>query len=312
MKNSKNNYWKLIPFISLLVLPTSGPAFAQGDHHHAQSSGHQEHQEPAHHAEDTQTAHHGEEVQPAKLSDTVLGHYFAIQEALAADSLDGVNANAQSIVQELNHDPLGTRAQSLTATKNLAAAREAFKGLSATLVEGLESGQWHLDSGSAYLIYCPMVKSHWLQAGKAIRNPYYGSSILTCGTIRKKLGQEHTGEGHHSDADMGHHEQQNMGVIPSDARRLKIIAKEFMFAPANVSAHPNETLVIELVNEGVVAHMWEIKGLEGTHVHAEVGETVLGIIRVPSEPGVYETYCTVPGHKEAGMAGKLIVTEDHH
>ena len=312
MKNSKNNYRKLLAFISLLVLPTSGQAFAQGDHHHAQSSGHDEHQKPAHHAEVTQPPHHGEEAQTAKLSDTVLGQYFAIQEALAADSLDGVNANALSIVQELNDGPLDTQAQSLAAAKNLAEAREAFKGLSATLVEGLESGQWNLDSGSAYLIYCPMVKSHWLQDDKAIRNPYYGSSMLTCGTISKKLGQKHTGDGHHSGTNTGHHGQQDMGVIPSDARKIKIFAKEFAFSPANISARPNETLVIELVNEGSVAHMWEIKGLDGTHVHAEVSETVHGIIRVPSEPGVYETYCSVPGHKEAGMVGKLVVTEDHN
>ena len=30
-----------------------------------------------------------------------------------------------------------------------------------------------------------MVKKHWLQTDKEIRNPYYGSSMLTCGTFKK-------------------------------------------------------------------------------------------------------------------------------
>lgn len=30
---------------------------------------------------------------------------------------------------------------------------------------------------------------------------------------------------------------------------------------------------------------------------------------VPTKPGSYEFYCAVPGHKEAGMVGTLIVRE---
>ncbi|MFP6646637.1 MAG: hypothetical protein VCF24_24210 [Candidatus Latescibacterota bacterium] len=31
--------------------------------------------------------------------------------------------------------------------------------------------------------YCPMVSAPWLQTEMDLRNPYYGSSMLTCGWI---------------------------------------------------------------------------------------------------------------------------------
>lgn len=34
-----------------------------------------------------------------------------------------------------------------------------------------------------YYQYCPMKKAYWLSTEKEIRNPYYGSSMLTCGKV---------------------------------------------------------------------------------------------------------------------------------
>jgi hypothetical protein len=31
-----------------------------------------------------------------------------------------------------------------------------------------------------------MIKKSWIQKDDAIKNPYYGSSMLTCGEIKKK------------------------------------------------------------------------------------------------------------------------------
>jgi hypothetical protein len=31
---------------------------------------------------------------------------------------------------------------------------------------------------------CPMVNKPWLQQGAALTNPYYGKSMLTCGSFR--------------------------------------------------------------------------------------------------------------------------------
>lgn len=38
-----------------------------------------------------------------------------------------------------------------------------------------------------YIDYCPMKKMSWLSETKDIKNPYYGSKMLTCGNIQKQI-----------------------------------------------------------------------------------------------------------------------------
>lgn len=38
-----------------------------------------------------------------------------------------------------------------------------------------------------YLDYCPMAKASWLSEKKAIANPYYGTSMLSCGSVKETL-----------------------------------------------------------------------------------------------------------------------------
>ena len=33
--------------------------------------------------------------------------------------------------------------------------------------------------------YCPMVQKSWVQEDGAIRNPFYGSAMLSCGTFTR-------------------------------------------------------------------------------------------------------------------------------
>ncbi|MCH7860368.1 MAG: multicopper oxidase domain-containing protein, partial [Proteobacteria bacterium] len=60
---------------------------------------------------------------------------------------------------------------------------------------------------------------------------------------------------------------------------------------------------------GVVTHSGD-----GNHqadvvaAHAMPGTTA-SVIFTATEPGEYEFFCTIPGHKEAGMVGRLIVTD---
>ena len=40
---------------------------------------------------------------------------------------------------------------------------------------------------AVYYTYCPMKKSYWLSADAAIKNPYFGSQMLTCGKVTETL-----------------------------------------------------------------------------------------------------------------------------
>jgi hypothetical protein len=40
-----------------------------------------------------------------------------------------------------------------------------------------------LSSEPIYQQYCPMKKAAWLSNESAVKNPYYGSSMLTCGNV---------------------------------------------------------------------------------------------------------------------------------
>jgi hypothetical protein len=37
------------------------------------------------------------------------------------------------------------------------------------------------------IAHCPMVDGDWIQEGKEVRNPYYGSEMLECGEVTGDL-----------------------------------------------------------------------------------------------------------------------------
>ena len=40
-----------------------------------------------------------------------------------------------------------------------------------------------LENSELKVVKCPMAKARWIQKGSAIKNPYYGNKMLTCGEI---------------------------------------------------------------------------------------------------------------------------------
>lgn len=108
---------------------------------------------------------------------TQVAEYVRAQEALAADdfeeaqrALDGLIAVADSVV--------GPLARAAAGTGDIESMRSAFKPLS-ELLAGMD-----LPAGYARA-YCPMYDggSNWVQVDGPVRNPYYGSMMLTCGVV---------------------------------------------------------------------------------------------------------------------------------
>ncbi|WP_264534928.1 DUF3347 domain-containing protein [Flavobacterium sp. N1736] len=99
--------------------------------------------------------------------------------AITAVKMDKLKSDEHTIwmkvVKKLTAD-----AKSISATADLKKQRETFKSLSKNtydLIKVSKSGE------VVYKQYCPMADADWLSKEKAVKNPYYGSSMLTCGNV---------------------------------------------------------------------------------------------------------------------------------
>ena len=120
----------------------------------------------------------------------IVGSYLEIQGRLSVDKMDGVKAAARAITEQAAK--MGTEgaaivkaAKAMEEAADLKTARDAFGGLSDAVIAAGTAEGWK-DLPDLRVAYCPMVKKSWIQKDDAIKNPYYGSSMLTCGEIKKK------------------------------------------------------------------------------------------------------------------------------
>lgn len=94
----------------------------------------------------------------------------------------------------------------------------------------------------------------------------------------------------------------------SEMKVVNVSGTEFDFSPSNITVDQEQKVKINFTNEGNVAHDLKIPSLGvGTSV-IEAGATE-SFTFTAEESGTYpmEFECTVPGHAQQGMAGKIIV-----
>jgi nitrite reductase (NO-forming) len=89
------------------------------------------------------------------------------------------------------------------------------------------------------------------------------------------------------------------------AATLDVVATEFKFAPAEFRMDGPGELTVNLTNKGVVEHDWVIEGITG-RAYARAGGNGSGVFKI-AKAGNFAVFCSIPGHKEAGMVGTLIV-----
>ena len=92
--------------------------------------------------------------------------------------------------------------------------------------------------------------------------------------------------------------------VEAGAREVPVTASSFRFEPAEIRARAGEKLAIVLTATDIL-HDFTIDELDA-HVAAEPGQTATGGVTAV-KPGRYAYYCTVAGHRQAGMEGVLIV-----
>ncbi len=128
----------------------------------------------------------------ASITGQILGPYYTIQKSLASDSVTGVAAAAAelakvskqaSATQQAGKAELQALAEAAAKfnSTDLKSARGAFGDLSDKMIAFVKASS--TPKNPPYQYYCSMVKKNWLQPDKGTRNPYYGSSMLTCGEL---------------------------------------------------------------------------------------------------------------------------------
>jgi nitrite reductase (NO-forming) len=88
---------------------------------------------------------------------------------------------------------------------------------------------------------------------------------------------------------------------------IRIVASEFKFDPGTFTVPAGARAVVALENKGLVEHNLEIHdGGEHLVVTAGAGKTEKAEYTF-DRAGRYELFCTVPGHKDAGMRAEIVV-----
>lgn len=91
--------------------------------------------------------------------------------------------------------------------------------------------------------------------------------------------------------------------VPAGAT-LEVAADEYSFDPSRVTVAGPGELMIELTNEGGLAHDLRLEGGGGTKIITG-GER--GTAQVELERGRHRFVCTVGDHEQLGMTGTLVV-----
>ncbi len=89
-------------------------------------------------------------------------------------------------------------------------------------------------------------------------------------------------------------------------QEISVVLRDFQIVPARMTIKAG-TVRFVVKNQGTIAHGFEIdgQGLEEEIEPFAPGRTQT--LELELTPGTYEVYCQVPGHKELGMTGELVV-----
>jgi plastocyanin len=98
------------------------------------------------------------------------------------------------------------------------------------------------------------------------------------------------------------------GTSGGGGGKITIEMGEYYYKPATITVSPGASVTVTLKNAGTLQHNFycdQINPTESSLVDA--GKSADFTFTAPSQAGTYDFWCSVPGHKELGMVGKLEV-----
>ena len=136
---------------------------------------------------------------------SLLTSYYDIKDALIKSNSADAAAHAGEFLKAVNgvdmkalpaadmtafmslQEKLAFDARHMSESKDIAHQREHFANFSANFYKLAKAIK--LTDKPVYYAYCPMKKSYWLSADAAIKNPYFGNQMLTCGKVTETLNK---------------------------------------------------------------------------------------------------------------------------
>lgn len=119
-------------------------------------------------------------------------YYEKLSEHLVAEDVISVKKAALAIeegAKKMNNSSLESTAAKMVSSDDLGELRRHFKFLSEELIKEIKNSG--TEEGSLFIAYCPMAfdnqGAEWLTVSSTIMNPYYGESMLNCGSIKETL-----------------------------------------------------------------------------------------------------------------------------
>jgi hypothetical protein len=139
-------------------------------------------------------------IQVVNESQIIFDNYFSLKDALVKTDAGTATAKAATLLASLNainmgkmkmdehmafmkvEEALKANAATISKTKDVAIQRTAFSNLSNNMIALIKVAK---ASDTVYLQHCPMANdgkgADWLSKENAVKNPYYGNMMLTCG-----------------------------------------------------------------------------------------------------------------------------------
>lgn len=142
----------------------------------------------------------------------ILANYYALRDALVADDTTAANKSAAQLItasdglklEELKATDtnnvviptaqtytsgISSESKGLIGENALEAKRKSFQMISGNLFDLARTVRY--TKAKIYLLNCPMAFNNtgadWLSSSTEIKNPYFGSKMLTCGSVKDSV-----------------------------------------------------------------------------------------------------------------------------
>lgn len=137
----------------------------------------------------------------AQNTQPLLTAYYEVKDALVATNAAQAKAKAADLLAAIGKVDAAklsaadkkaltdakTEASHISESADVDHQREHFEALSKNMIQLTKSTK----PSKTYVQFCPMAANgkgaYWLSDKKAVRNPYYGAKMLTCGKVTEEI-----------------------------------------------------------------------------------------------------------------------------